>query len=143
MNGAAVALPLELEPLPASNGTKITVPTEIQRAIGAATADAAVTIGQAISDFEVGGTLGLRTRALGGDIIARVCKLQLDHFGEFDFGSVAREAGRRELQQRHAAALRAQLNLSESALDQALDQLVRWVLEITTRVVANERARAN
>jgi hypothetical protein len=143
MNGSAVALPLELDPPSGSVPPKANASVDLERAIGTATADAAVVIGQGILDFEVGGALGPRTRAEGGECLARVCKLQLEHFGEIDFAVVARREGKRVLHQRHDATLQAHLRLSAAATDAALDQIIGWVLNITDKVVADERALAH
>src|SRR6516165_4979118 len=96
-NGAAVALPLALDPptIPA----KAIGPTEVEQRIGEAVADAAAAIGHGLADFEANGQLAPATKMLGGELLARVCELQLAHWGEFDFAIVARTEGKRTLHQ--------------------------------------------
>jgi hypothetical protein len=138
-NGAAA---LAVLPLNLPSPTKSDPRAELEQRIGEVTADAVVVLGRAIGDFETGSELGLTTRALGGERLAAVCRLQLEHFGD-DFHAIARAQAKRTLRMRHGAALQAQLKLSESALDAAFDDLIGHVLTIADRVVADERARMN
>jgi hypothetical protein len=70
--------------------------------------------------------------------------LQLGHNG-CDFAAIARTEGRRELWKRNDAAFREHYGASfdEAMIDRALDDLIGHVLSITSKVVADERARAN
>jgi hypothetical protein len=98
-----------------------------------------------VGGFEAGGRLTPATRTLGGECIGRVCELQLAMLGEIDFGTVARQEGKRVLHQRHSAAFRQHYgaDLDEAALDAALDEIVGWVISIAERVVADELERAH
>jgi hypothetical protein len=99
MNGATARLRLvESTPIEAPS------PTEAERVIGTAVADAVVMIGAGVVDWENGG-LRPATRQLAGERFAKVCMLQLEHPSD-DFGSVARRGGRLELWKRNDAAFR-------------------------------------
>jgi hypothetical protein len=80
-------------------------PTEVERSIGAAMADAAVMIHVGVEDWKARDGLRDTTRRLAGERLARVCMLHLEHNG-CDFGGVARREGRRELWKRNDAAFR-------------------------------------
>ena len=139
-NGAAVALPLALDPptIPA----KAIGPTEVEQRIGEAVADAAAAIGPGLADFEANGQLAPATKMLGGELLARVCELQLAHWGEFDFAIVARTEGKRTLHQRNDATFREHYgaSLDVAKVDKALDEILDWVIGIANKVTAMERA---
>jgi hypothetical protein len=136
-NGAAVRLRLvESTPI------KSTATAEAERSIGEAMADAAIMIGAGVMDWENGG-LRPSTRRLG-ERFAKVCMLQLTHDAN-SFAAIARSAGRRELWKRNDAGFRVHYGakFDEAAIGRAFDELLDHVLSITTKVVADERARAH
>ena len=55
-----------------------------------------------------------------------------------DFAAVALVEGRRMLNQRHGAAIRAQLNLDAAGLDRMLDFFIAPAVEIAGKVTAGE-----
>lgn len=160
-NGAAVLLPLELDPslVKATANKPATAPAilsataqpfdkcsgGIEATIGEATAAAAAAIGRAVADYAASGQLAPATKALGGESLARVTMLQLAHSGgDTDFAAVARREGRRVLHQRHDATFRAYgAHLDAATIDRVLGDFIDWVLVISNKVVADERARAN
>ena len=71
------------------------------RSIGEAVAAAATMIACAIEDCRQGGSLAPATKAAGGDRLARVTMLALDHeLGDDDFFRTARDSGKKILRQR-------------------------------------------
>ena len=102
---------------------------------------AAAAIGQAMADLESDERLTMATRVLGGTRLAKLAGLQLAHFGEFDFATVARAEGLRELHRRHDEVFRQRSKLDAAAIDKALDEIVGWV--ISSKVVADERRLAH
>jgi hypothetical protein len=112
-------------------------PRGIEAELGVATAAAAVAVGQALVDFQAIGAMAPATRKVGGEALARVCMIRLDHFGEIDFTAAGAEA-KRLLRQRHGAAWRAEYGTELP--EGELDTLVGWVFEVTDRVVADEQA---
>jgi hypothetical protein len=142
-NGTAIALPPALDP-PAP--AKAIAPGEVEQRIGTAVADAVTAIGAGLMDWEAAGSLRDTTRRLAGEHLGRVAMLQLEHAsGDNNFAAIARSAGRRELWSRCDAGFRAHYGASfdEAAIDHALDENISWVIEITTKVVRDERARAH
>jgi hypothetical protein len=137
MNGAAVAVALDLPSTP--DPTPPSAPARLEQRIGSATADAAAAISVGLADYEANGLLGPTTRSLAGETLAKVAMLQLHHFGEIDFAAVALEA-RRELHRRHDLTFR-RAGLDAARIEAAFDQLIGWVLDIAGKVVADEQAR--
>jgi hypothetical protein len=126
------------EPLPKDAGRPSANPlTEIEITLGAAVADAAAVISLAVVDFGADGALAPATRVAGGEALARVCMIRLDHFGEIDFTAAGAEA-KRLLRQRHGMAWRAEYGTEIP--EAMLNTLVGWALNITEKVVADERA---
>jgi hypothetical protein len=136
MNGHAAALIIARDPI---QPAKAPAPTEVEQRIGAAVADAAAALGQGLADCETGGTMTAATKALGSVRLARVAALQLAHFGEFDFATVARAEGLRELHRRHDGVFREH-KVDGATVGRGLDEIVGWVLDISAKVVADERA---
>jgi hypothetical protein len=72
--------------------------------IAEAAAAAARAIGAGFVDLEATGSFATMTRLHGGDSIACLVVLQLDHAGgDADFHAMARRKGRRALWERHEA----------------------------------------
>jgi hypothetical protein len=136
MNGHAAALILARDTI---QPAKAPAPTEVEQRIGAAVADAAAALGQGLADCETGGTMTAATKALGSVRLARVAALQLAHFGEFDFAAVARAEGLRELHRRHGGVFR-EARLGDAMIAKGLDEILTWVLDISAKVCAGERA---
>jgi hypothetical protein len=118
-------------------------PTEVERAIGEAMADAVIAIGAGVIDCENGG-LRPSTRQLAGERFGAVAMLQLEHDAS-SFAAIARSAGRSELWRRNDAAFRKHYGASfnEAAIARAFDELIDHVLSVTTKVCAVERAHAH
>jgi hypothetical protein len=136
-NGAAVALPRELDP--AIQPAK----AEILEQIGSAVADAAIMVCCAVGQHRAGSGLTGEIRTRAGDLFVAMYQLQQDTLGELDFAAVARVEGKRALWERHGAVMRAQLNYTDATLDAALDELVERPLAVLRQVTAAERAWAN
>ena len=139
-NGSA-ALHVALEPAPQSKAapTRATADATTEVAIGAAVASAACVVAQATQDYRQWGELDPRTKVAGGERIAKVALLQLDHgLGDIAFADIAREQGKIRLRQYLAADdfyCHHSTEQGEAALDLAIDS----VLEITAKVVREER----
>jgi hypothetical protein len=140
MNGATVALTFACDPV---QSAKPPVSAEVERRIGAAVADAAAAIGQAMGDLESDERLTMATKTLGGHRLAKVAALQLAHFGEFDFAAVARVEGLRELHRRHDVTFQEQSRLDAATIDRGLREILDWVIGIADKVVADERRLAH
>jgi hypothetical protein len=143
-NGAAIALPPELDPPVGS--TKAIVPGKVEQQIAVAIANAVTAIGAGLLDWEAAGSLRDTTRRLAGEHLGRVAMLQLEHPGsDADFTAIARSAGRRELWRRNGTGFRAHYGAAfdEAGIDRAIGENIGWVLSITTKVVRDERARAH
>jgi hypothetical protein len=139
-NGAAVRLHPALEPTPTSHSTN--AQEGVETSIGQAVASAATTLSQAMMDYQQTGRLAPATKDAGGSRIAKVAELQLGHeLGDRDFVDKARERGRYELRQCFTAEF-YQLH-TPAEVDQALSEIIDSVLEITARVVTDERALAH
>ena len=125
-NGHAVALPLAEEP--EQEG--------IEATLGEVVAAAACVIAQAVEDCRQGGSLAPATRAAGGDRLARVTMLALDHeLGDEDFFSKARAAGKKNLRERLNGS-----SISPGAADAVLEFYLDSLFEITSCVMRDERA---
>jgi hypothetical protein len=84
--------------------------------------------------------------ALSGERFAEMCLFQLGNpGGERAFVAIARREGKRMLRTHHGATLREHYGAKEDTarIDAALDEILGWVLDITSRVVADERALAH
>lgn len=92
-NGAAVAMPLALDPSPQPD------PTELEK-IGDAVAAAAVVIGGGCVEYASFGQLTADAKMAGAEALTRVSMLQLSYFGD-DFVEVALREGRRALWRHH------------------------------------------
>jgi triphosphoribosyl-dephospho-CoA synthetase len=140
-NGAAIALPLELDPAPAPRA-------EIERQIGEAVAAAACAVCTGVGDWAADGALADDTKAKAGDLFVALYWLQ-EAFGEIHFNVTARREGARVFRQRYAEALRQQFGATlsdaelDAALDTAIDEILSWPLSILTKITAIERALAN
>jgi len=122
-NGVAIALPLAEEPTPAQ-----------EEVIGQAIASATTALCFALLELQQDGRLDPATREAGGNRVAKVATLMLDHaLGDQDFLSTARAQGK--------VQLRRYLNgsFAPAQSDAALDFHIDNLLEIVTRVVADER----
>jgi hypothetical protein len=132
-NGAAVAhLPLP-EPL-----SMPALEPEIEVEIGEAVADAAVAIAWSMETYRCHGMLIGAGKQTSAEALGALAMLQLDHLEMADFAAVALVEGRRVLNQRHGAAIRAQLNLDAAGLDRMLDFFIAPAVEIAGRVTAGE-----
>jgi hypothetical protein len=134
-NGAAVALPRELDPPAVAT-------TEVERRIGEVTAEAAIMVFAGMEEVQAGG-LTPATRSRAGELLVQLYQLQESALGKIDFNATARREGKRILWERYGAALRTQLNYSETTLDRALDDLIDRPLTVLRQVTAVERARMN
>ena len=137
-NGAAALHVLD-EPAAAA-------PTEIDLAIGEATAAAACMIAAAMMTHLQIGRLTDEIRATGSERLARVSRLQLDNLDKIDFDAIARQQG--------LVILRRQLADTDvfrqhgaDAVERALNNFLDGALEIKRLAVADElaflRARTN
>jgi hypothetical protein len=137
-NGVA-ALHLAFEPAPESKDASVGKPDGgIEVALGAAVADAVITLYQAIIDQQQSGVLAATTKNAGASRIARIATLQLDHeLGDDDFFRRAHEQGRCVLHRYLDADLFRQHGPGE--VDMVLDAAIDSVFEIVTRVVKGER----
>jgi hypothetical protein len=126
MNGAAVALALD----PASGTACATVvpPTEVEIAIGTATADATGIILRGLAERQ-DGILPGRLRGAGGAAIAKLYMLHQSAIGDLDFDAVARVQGKAMLRERLAGA-------PIVPTEAQLDEWISWPLEVLAKVVA-------
>jgi hypothetical protein len=124
MANGARALPIELEPpsSPVSTPAATNKPTT---GIEAELAAATVAVALAMLDFQTLGAMAPSTRELGGEALAKVCQIRLEHFGEIDLTAAAAEA-KSLLRRRHGAAWRAQYGTELPEAE--LNTLVGWVL---------------
>jgi hypothetical protein len=139
MNGHAAALIIARDPI---QPAKAPAPTEVEQRIGAAVADAAAALGQGLADCEGGGTMTKATKMLGSVRLAKVAALQLAHYAEFDFATLARQEGLRELHRRHDGVFR-EAKLDDAMIERGLSEIVGWVIGISAKVCADERALAH
>jgi hypothetical protein len=119
------------------------VPTEVERQIGTAVADAVAVIGAGLESGQATGSLTPAIRSLAGEYLGRVAMLQLEHQGgDAGFIALVRSEGKRVLWERCGAGFRAHYGASfdEAAIDRALDENIGWVLEIAGNACAVERA---
>jgi hypothetical protein len=125
-----------------ATGDKPSINLEI---LGQAVADATCALAAGmISYYRQGGTLDPAVKETGGERLAAVARLMLDHPGDdADFLQVARDAGQRVLRRRHFTDDCYGPFKTDVAISVCLDGL----FEIVTRVVRDERifriARAN
>jgi hypothetical protein len=122
-------------PAPVTSPDKPAAP--IDREIAVAAADAAVVIGQAISNFQRFGVLVNRSQA--GETLGICAELLLNTFDEINFVAVRRTA-KGLLHERYAAVFQAQQDMDEKTLDRGLDVLIEYALGIAIKVSADERA---
>jgi hypothetical protein len=109
--------------------------TELKHAIGEAVAAAVIVFYQAIFDQQERGFLAPSTKTAGGDRIAKIAELQLDHEpGDDDFFRSAHEQGKCVLRRHFNADL-----FRQHEVDMALDAAIGSVFEIVNRVVRDER----
>jgi hypothetical protein len=105
-------------------------------------AAAAVVIGRAVADFAMDGQLTAATKTAGGESLTRVAQLQLAHFSnDTDFAAIAYREGKRALWRHHGFREHA-TRLDPAMREHMFDEFLQGVIEITTRAVAVERARA-
>ena len=110
-------------PLPVAPALPSALPLE--EVIGETAAAAALAIAQALHEFQTDG-LSSRTRAHGGDLIARLFELRLVYAGQIDFYAVAHARGTRLLQERHGEDLDARtIAVLIDAVIEDLQQVVR------------------
>jgi hypothetical protein len=109
----------------------------IERRIGAAVADAVISVCRGLVDWTAAGQLRPSTRARAGDLFVKMYELQEEAaLGGIDFAAVARVEGKRVFIARHRAAGTA---LEGAALD-ALDEMIEWRLGMLAEVTAAELA---
>jgi hypothetical protein len=143
MPNGATALHLAFEPAPdaptgATAGKPDAAPAATEIAIGEATAAAACVVARAMSDYRLHGVLDPTIKLAGGEQIAKVATLQLDHgLGDRAFAVMAREHGKLQLQQYVDAGFCQ--HCSPADIETAIDLAIDSVLEIVTRVVKDER----
>jgi hypothetical protein len=132
-NGAAVGhLPLP-EPL------EVAAPEpELETRIGEAVADAAISIAWGVETYRCHGMLIGACKKASAEALGALAMLQLDNLEMADFAAVALVEGRRMLNRRHGAAIRAQLNLDAAGLDRMLDFFIAPAVEIAGKVTAGE-----
>jgi hypothetical protein len=88
------------------------------------------------------GMLGTGIKRRAAQSLAEVATLQLGHpGGDTDFQLLARREGRSELDRRHGGMLREHLGPAKVGI--AFGALIDQVLDISGRVVADERALAH
>ena len=104
----------------------------IEILIGECMAAAAAGLAQALGEFQ-GNGLTARTKAAGGDLVAQLYELQRATHGEFDFGEVALDYGRKVLRQR----------CNGGGYTKGHDILIEEVLSILGRVTATMAAGLN
>jgi hypothetical protein len=139
-NGAAAALPSEVEPFPVPwSGAPAQPPAEIERRIGETVADAVLAVCAGIAGWETAGGLTSATRARAGDLFVALYELQ-ESTPTIDFDSTARREARRVLMQRYGTAL---LQRFGATTDTRLGELIDIPLNVLARVTASERARAS
>jgi hypothetical protein len=140
-NGAAVALPPELDPPTRREAAH----AEIIQRIGNVVADAAIAVCAGISDWEFDGRLSGATRTRAGDLFVQLFELQEATVGLLDFSAVARAEGKRTIMRRHGAALKQHYGaaLSAERLDAVLDEIIGWPLDVLAKLTAVERALAH
>jgi hypothetical protein len=115
---------------------------EIEQELGTAMEHAVMELCAGVNDYQTTGTLSPAFRATGGQALARVCRLQLDHGGgDTAFGVLARRAALRNLRHRFDPGLLERLSPMEADLGVLF--WVDHVLAISSKVVADERARAH
>jgi hypothetical protein len=139
-NGVAA---LHLVPAPESKDAAVGKPDAgIETAIGIAMAAAAEAFARALTDVEEGASLRAASRELGGERIAAVATIWLDHREIDDFRGLAQREGVRALQTRYGEALHQQLgaDCSETAIAECFDKLCAWVTTVAGQVVATEMA---
>src|SRR6516164_6058967 len=145
-NGAAVNLPLARDPQ-AQSAKAVASPLgcaseEIVRRIGEAAASAAVAIAMGMADFAAAAQISPDIKTLAGWALAEVAELQLDYVGDDSaFAALARRQGRKVLELRYGAMLRAHLGTAK--VDTAFDDLLSHVLHIANKVTAVERTLAH
>jgi hypothetical protein len=141
-NGASVRLPRELQPqATTAKPDAIPAATEVETAIGAATAAAVTGFSQAMMEYQNGG-LAPATRLANGERIARMYELQQVYAGEVAFEVVARAEARVVLRQYLAADGFYGRHTTEQG-DAVCNELISHVLEIVGRVTDFERRLAN
>jgi hypothetical protein len=128
-NGRAVALPHELE-----------APSTSEVEIGEAAAAAAVAIGLGVAEFATKGQITANARTAGGEALVRVAMLQLAFFGDDgEFARIIRREGSRALW-RHAGFREHAAALPPAVRDHLFEEFLAGVVEISAKVVADERA---
>jgi hypothetical protein len=134
-NGAAVALPRELDPTAAAAVQQ----TSASERIGEAVADAAIVTYRGAWEHTDGGMSPV-TQAKVGDLFVELYRLQ-ERLGEVVFVAIARREGRRVLQERWGETLGQEYG--QATLDAAIDEILEGPLLILARVTAVERALAH
>jgi hypothetical protein len=128
-NGAAVAMPLALDPSPD--------PTELEK-IGDAVAAAAVVIGGGCVEYASFGQLTADAKMAGAEALTRVSMLQLSYFGD-DFVEVALREGRRALW-RHQGFREYAAQIDPATREHMFEVFLQGAIEIAGKAVAAERA---
>jgi hypothetical protein len=128
-NGAAVALPLVPEPLPAPAPHFDEQLGGIEGWIGAILVALEDTSAQALREIENGG-LTDKTRMQGGDLLARLYALQQQSRGKLDFAAAVRREGQLQLRRRHG------VDLSTAEVDQITSSILEVVAKVTAAVQA-------
>jgi hypothetical protein len=142
-NGAAALAVLPLDPSITSACAEVDTRNAVEIAIGEVTAAATVMVCTGLEEWAAGGLTGA-TRIHAGDLFVKLYQLQEEAaLRAIDFDGTARGEGKKTLLQRHGATIRTHLNLTELALDGALDELIERPLTVLRRVTACERAWAH
>jgi hypothetical protein len=130
-NGAAVALPRELDPSPD--------PTELEK-IGDAVAAAAVVIGGGVAQFTMDGQLSAEAKMAGAEALTKVSMLQLTYFGDdSEFAAIAYREGKRALW-RHHGFREYIAQIDPATREHMFEVFLQGAIEIAGRAVAVERA---
>jgi hypothetical protein len=145
-NGAAVKLPLELDPstfptsVSASVSDSATNPSELEQKIGDAAAAAAMAVGGGVGCILVVGRLTAEAKAVGGEALTRLSMLQLTFFGDdTEFAAIAYREGKRGLW-RHAGFREIAPQLDPTLREHMFTEFLQGAIEIAGRAVAVERA---
>lgn len=111
-------------------------PAAMEIEIGTAVASAACLVAWAVSNYGLDGGLDPRAKHAGGERISKVALLQLDHgLADAAFADIAREQGKLQLRR----YFDGDHHCSPADIEMALDVAIDAVLEITGKVVRDER----
>jgi hypothetical protein len=109
--------------------------------LGTAMEAAVMELCAGMNDYQTAGTLSPAFRQAGGRALVRVVKMQLSHGGDTAFKAAARRAALRHLRSRYDRGLLE--NMTPVQADEGVLFWVDAVLDISSRVCADERVRAH